>query len=86
MGVVSVGAASGEPLAGVPVSLVGEGAGVSFTTQTDAEGRFAFEGIEPGHYVVQAEHHDAGRAVVVQLPAGRGQRVNLALPEDLLLL
>ncbi len=54
--VVAVTDSKKEPLAGVPVSIGGESLkGKSVRTVTDADGRYAFEGLASADYVVSVE-------------------------------
>lgn len=60
---VALAAEGDEPLAGLEVLVSNEDGSRFFDAVTDANGRFAFEDLEPGLYVIQvkggAEHEDA---------------------------
>ena len=51
----AVAAANGSALAGVTVSLKPASGGDGLTTMTDDDGRFSFQGLRPGQYVVSGE-------------------------------
>ena len=68
--------ADGRPAANVSVRLVEAGRSVA----TTAEGRFAFEGIGAGRYLIQADDERYGAAVRrVTLAAGERQSIELTL-------
>jgi hypothetical protein len=73
-------AASGEPLAGVTVSI--SGAGSQSLTTTDAAGAYAFSGLRGGSYTVQISGFDANKytfdstSQAVTLAAGGSAVVN----------
>jgi hypothetical protein len=69
--------ADGRPIAGADVRLLGAG----LSTVTDSSGRFAFELLAAGPYMVRARHAGlAGRTVIVQLADsdGRGLTVSMS--------
>ncbi|GAA4015293.1 TonB-dependent receptor [Hymenobacter fastidiosus] len=69
--------ASGQPLLGVGVRLLGQPGG----TATDALGNFRFSGLPAGTYTVQATALGYGtRTMVVGLTAGDNRTVRLPLP------
>lgn len=71
---------SGEPVADAHVELIELGR----RAETDADGRFRFEGVPPGAYIVQAQSARAGMNVTrVDVTAERGVELEITLDRAL---
>ncbi len=72
---------SGAALSGASVELLDIAKGVKVVRQTEADGSYAFEGIRPGDYSIEASASgfQGSKTDVFRVNAGARQRVDLAL-------
>lgn len=81
LGGLIINVATGEPLPGVRVTVLG----LDAETVTDPEGRFALHGLEPGPRVIQV-HLDGRAAAPRRIRLSTGQhtevRISLSIPDE----
>ena len=73
----------GAHLPGATVTLYGRERTFSLTTTTDSTGRYRFDRLAPGEYLVEAEAEGFASASAKQVSVERGQEATLDIPLEL---